>query len=127
MVLSSSLVAQTNQNLNDIQQKVASIKQRMNLSGEQSDKVGFILEDGMETRKVILKKYGIDLENRNSDSKSKLGFRKMRKLKGELSDEKEKTLSKLSTVLTPEQMEEYQLIQEEMSEKLKARIKESRK
>ena len=82
------------------------------------------LESRMQESSGFLKL--INIKPVDEKSGEKLGFRKARKLKNEMEELREQTLTELETVLTDEQLAEYQEIQEEIASKIRSRIRASR-
>ena len=107
-------------------QQVEQIKTRLKLTDEQNEKVAPIIESSMSNRKAILNEYGIDLGSDEIKSVEKLGFRKARKLKKQMEELRQRTRTKLESVLTNEQLAEYEDIQEEISSKIRSRIRAAR-
>ncbi len=105
--------------------QASSVKERLNLTESQEKQIKPILEKAAKNRKTILADYGIDLEN--LEKKSNLGFMKLMKLRGELSDERGLTKEELEKILSDEQMDEFEKVQDEIREKIKARIMANRK
>ena len=107
-------------------QQVEQIKTRLKLTDKQKEKVGPIIEISISNRKAILSEYGIDLGSDDIKSVEKLGFLKARKLKKQMEELRQRTLTKLESVLTNEQLAEYEDIQEEISSKIRSRIRAAR-
>ncbi len=112
--------------LSKAKQQVEQIKTRLNLTDKQEELVTPILESSMSNRKAILNEYGIDLDSYEIKLGENFGFRKARKLKNEMEELREQTLTKLKSVLTDEQLAEYEDIQEEISSKIRSRIRAAR-
>lgn len=110
----------------EVKQQVEQIKTRLNLTGKQKEQATPIFESSMSKRQAILSDYGIDLDSYEIKSGEKLGFRKARKLKNEMEELREQTLTELETVLTDEQLAKYEEIQEEIASKIRSRVKASR-
>lgn len=107
-------------------QQVEQIKTRLNLTDKQKEQVTPIFETNMSKRQTILSDYGIALDSYKIKSGEKLGFRKARKLKSEMEELREQTLTELEKVLTDEQLAEYEEIQEEIASKIRSRVRASR-
>lgn len=107
-------------------QQVEQIKTRLNLTDKQKEQVTPIFETNMSKRQTILSDYGIALDSYEIKSGEKLGFRKARKLKSEMEELREQTLTELEKVLTDEQLAEYEEIQEEIASKIRSRVRASR-
>ena len=111
--------------LDKAKQQVEQIKTRLNLTDKQEELVTPIIESSMSNRKAILNEYGIDLDSLEIKSGEKLGLRKARKLKNEMKELREQTLTELESVLTAEQLAEYEDILEEIASKIRSRIRAS--
>ena len=107
----------------DLEQQIADIKERLALTDSQSEQIKPIIENSLATRREILKKYGIDPASGDRQNFKKLSFGDKRKLRGELKDAKIATDKKLEAILSDEQMDEYEEIQKERKEKLRAHMK----
>lgn len=110
----------------EVKQQVEQIKTRLNLTDKQKEQVTPIFEGSMSKRQAILSDYGIDLDSYEIKSGENLGFRKALKLKNEMEELREQTLTELETVLTDEQLAEYEEIQEEIASKIRSRVRASR-
>lgn len=108
-----------------IEQRLNDIKQRLKLSDEQAEQIKPIFKAGFEARSAVLEKYGIDPEEGKKPAK-KLGLRKARKMKKEMDKVRSDTLSQLSGVLSKQQLEEYQQIQQESKAALREKIQARR-
>ena len=118
--------ADTSERRAQAQQQIEEIKTRLNLTEEQKARVTPIFEKSMKKRQSILKRYGIDLENREANSGKEIGFRTARKLKKEMEEARAKTLTELQSVLTDVQLTEYKKIQEEMRSQMRSRLMSTR-
>jgi len=110
----------------EVKRQVEQIKTRLNLTDKQKEQVTPIFEGSMSKRQAILSDYGIDLDSYEIKSGENLGFRKALKLKNEMEELREQTLTELETVLTDEQLAEYEEIQEEIASKIRSRVRASR-
>ncbi len=110
----------------EAKQQVEQIKTRLNLTDKQKEQVTPIFESSMSKRQAILSDYGIDLDSYEIKSGEKLGFRKARKLKHEMEELREQTITQLETVLTDEQLAEYEENQKEIASKIRSRVRASR-
>lgn len=107
----------------DLEQQISDLKERLALSDSQAEQVRPVLEQSITLRREILKKYGIDAENRDRASFKKLSFRDKRMLGGELKDAKQATQEKLGVILSEEQLKTYEEIQRERKENLREHMK----
>lgn len=105
----------------DFSEKIKAAQERLKLSEEQSEKIIPLLLEQAEKSRAILKKYGISLDK--TSKKPDLSFRQKFKLMRELKPIKEATKQKLSTILSPQQLEEFTKIQKESREKIREKIK----
>jgi Spy/CpxP family protein refolding chaperone len=85
-------------------QLFATMKERLNLSKEQEEKIHPIMDASREKRRTILKKHG-------EQERENMGI-----LKNDMQALNKDTEKQLSSVLTEEQLKEYQKIQEERCE-----------
>ncbi len=100
-----------------IEERIRETAERLQLTDEQRPQVEAILREGIEKREKILKDAGFE-----EGQRPQMRPRQMRKLRGDLGEVSEETTQKLSAVLTNEQMAEYEKIQEERREEMRARI-----
>lgn len=101
----------------EMQQRREEIAERLNLTEEQKVKVEPILQESAKQRQAIMEKYGVTGEKRPN-----MSFRKMRKMRGEMNDLRDETNKNLSEILTDEQMDEYETIQDEQRAAMRERI-----
>tara|TARA_B000000475_G_scaffold112118_1_gene90769 strand:- start:707 stop:1105 length:399 start_codon:yes stop_codon:yes gene_type:complete len=100
------------------------IKDRLNLTEEQSEKFEPIILYQWEKRMAVMKKYGISRES--NLSKKKIGFRQLREIKKDMDKINKEIEKKLIKVLSNDQLVEYKKIQEENRIEMRARLKENR-
>ena len=100
------------------------IKDRLNLTEEQSEKVKPIILYQWEKRLAVMKKHGISRES--NLSKKKIGFRQLREIKKDMDKINKDIEKKLIKVLNKDQLVEYKKIQEENRIEMRARLKENR-
>lgn len=100
------------------------IKDRLNLTKEQSEKFEPIILYQWEKRMAVMKKYGISRES--NLSKKKIGFRQLREIKKDMDKINKEIEKKLIKVLNKDQLVEYKKIQEENRIEMRARLKENR-
>lgn len=99
-----------------LEERLQSTSERLNLTEEQKPLVEAILRDSAEKRAAIFESYGVE-----PGTKPNLGIRKLRKLRGEMTALSEATTEQLSDVLSAEQMAEYAKIQEEQAAAMRER------
>ena len=87
-------------------QLFATMKERLNLTKEQEEKVRSIIDESMGKKRTILKKHG-DQERKN-----------MRTLQKDMQALDKDTEKQLASVLTEEQIKEYQKIQEKRCQEM---------
>ena len=100
------------------------IKDRLNLTKEQSEKFEPIILYQWEKRMAVMKKHGISRES--NLSKKKIGFRQLREIKKDMDKINKEIEKKLIKVLNKDQLVEYKKIQEENRIEMRARLKENR-
>ena len=100
------------------------IKDRLNLTEEQSEKFEPIILYQWEKRMAVMKKHGISLES--NLSKKKIGFRQLREIKKDMDKINKDIEKKLIKVLNKDQLVEYKKIQEENRIEMRARLRGNR-
>ena len=100
------------------------IKDRLNLTEEQSEKFEPIILYQWEKRMAIMKKHGISRES--NLSKKKIGFRQLREIKKDMDKINKEIEKKLIKVLNKDQLVEYKKIQEENRIEMRARLRGNR-
>jgi hypothetical protein len=100
------------------------VRERLDLSDEQLQRMMPVIEESMEKRRSILTSYGIDPENR-ANAKDKLGLRKALAMKKELDAVRKDTFQALDGVLTDGQLQEFKRIQAERQSEMRERIRGS--
>tara|TARA_B000000437_G_scaffold200241_1_gene163274 strand:+ start:102 stop:500 length:399 start_codon:yes stop_codon:yes gene_type:complete len=100
------------------------IKDRLNLTEEQSEKFEPIILYQWEKRMAVMKKHGISRES--NLSKKKIGFRQLREIKKDMDKINKEIEKKLIKVLNKDQLVEYKKIQEENRIEMRARLRENR-
>jgi len=108
-----------------LEARAAEMRERLALTDKQSEQMKPILIEHLEKVSIVLKGFGINLET-GERPENRLGFRDARKLKSELDEVRGETSQSLSTILSPEQMKEYEVISEERRKEMRSRIKENR-
>ena len=100
------------------------IKDRLNLTEEQSEKFEPIILYQLEKRMAVMKKHGISRES--NLSKKKIGFRQLREIKKDMDKINKEIEKKLIKVLNKDQLVEYKKIQEENRIEMRARLRGNR-
>ena len=100
------------------------IKDRLNLTEEQSEKFEPIILYQWEKRLAVMKKHGISRES--NLSKKKIGFRQLREIKKDMDKINKDIEKKLIKVLNKDQLVEYKKIQEENRIEIGARLRGNR-
>ncbi len=99
----------------------SAIKNRLNLTDEQSEKFEPIILYQWEKRLAVMKKHGI---NRDSSlSEKKIGLRQLRAVKKEMDKINKEIEKQLANILSKEQMDEYNNIQEEKRVEMRMRLR----
>ena len=109
-----------------IEERIVETKERLDLSDEQIEQLTPVLKSGFEAQMAVLENHGINLENRDSGTQKKLGFREARKLRKDLDSVRDSTLEQIESIVTEEQFAEYKKIQDERKEKMREMIKNRR-
>ena len=107
----------TDEQIAQIEERVAATRQRLQLTPEQQAALEPILTASAEQRVAVLQSYGFSGETR-----PKLSFRQKLSLRKEMQAIREKTEGQVAEVLSAEQLAEYKKIQEENREQLRARL-----
>lgn len=105
-----------------IEQQLAEIRARLNLTAEQESQLQPILRASFEKRIAALEAYGLSRDGGQRPSRQQL-----RALRGEMTRIREATEAQVGAVLDAGQMAEFRKIQDEMREQMRARIKERRR
>ena len=100
------------------------IKDRLNLTEEQSEKFEPIILYQWEKRMAVMKKHGISRES--NLSKKKIGFRQLREIKKDMDKINKEIEKKVIKVLNKDQLVEYKKIQEENRIEMRARLRGNR-
>jgi|TARA_A100001234_G_C12622284_1_gene384365 hypothetical protein len=102
----------------------SAIKDRLNLTDEQAEKFKPIILYQWEKRLAVMKKHGI---NRDSSlSEKKIGLRQLRAVKKEMDKINKEIEKQLANILSKEQMDEYNNIQEENRVEMRMRLREKK-
>ena len=108
------------------EERIAETKARLKLSDEQVEQLTPVLRSGFEAQMAELKKYGIDLQNEDPDSREKLGFRDARKLRKETETVRANMSKEVEKILSEEQFAEFKELQAERQKEMREMIKERR-
>ena len=100
------------------------IKDRLNLTKEQSEKFEPIILYQWEKRMAVMKKHGISRES--NLSKKKIGFRQLREIKKDMDKINKEIEKKLVKFLNKDQLVEYKKILEENRIEMRVRLRENR-
>lgn len=95
---------------------------RLELTDEQIEKARPVLENAVDKRDAILKKYGLDEASLDSGAK-RPGRRSLRAMRGEMDELSDETIEDLRAILTAEQIDEYEALQTERREEMRNRIR----
>ena len=99
----------------------SAIKNRLNLTNEQSEKFEPIILYQWKKRLAVMKKYGI---NRDSSlSERKIGLSQLRKIKKDMDKINKEIEKHLVNILSKEQMDEYNKIQAENRVEMRSRLR----
>ena len=91
---------------------------KLGLTGKQMAQVKPILENHFDAQTAILNKYGLSIGNR--DRGTRPGFRTLRALRNDMDEHHAKTTKHLSAILSEEQMAEFEKMQAEQKERMRA-------
>lgn len=111
--------------LEELRQRLEEARTRLDLTDEQVEQVRPILRAGSEAILGVLQEHGIDLRDRSGGA-NRLGFRQLRRLQRDLNAVREQTLEELDAVLTDEQLEIYEEMQEENRQAMRERLRQRR-
>ncbi len=110
-----------------LEERVAEARERLDLTDEQVEQIQPIIESGMQATRAVLEENGIDLEARTaSGSQRRLGLRQKRAIGRELGEISAEVREQMSEFLTDEQLAEYKKIQEERRAEMRERVRAGR-
>lgn len=113
--------------IDQFEARMVESKERLNLTDEQVERVKPIIRSSLEATLLVLEEHGVDLEQRAEGNTGKrLSFRELRSVGRDMKKIRAKELDELSEVLDDEQLAEYESIQEERRNELRAKIRERR-
>lgn len=95
-------------------------EERLQLTDEQKETVRPILEDAYGQRQAVLQKHGVDLES--TEKADRPGRRTLRRMRNDLYEVNKETKRKLQDVLTSQQMNQWEELQEERRAKMRAQL-----
>lgn len=104
--------------------RAEAVQQRLNLTEQQKTQMESILEQSAARQQEVLKQYGI--EPGQGKARQKLGLRKARQLGKDMAAVRKETRDEASKVLTPEQLAEFDKIQEERKAERRGKLRERR-
>jgi hypothetical protein len=107
------------------QEQMKKTIERLDLTDEQIDRVKPILEDARASRQAIMGKYGVDPEG-DAGSGKKLDMRQARAMRNELNAVQDGTNAELKKILSAEQFEEFKVIQQEVRDQVRERVRSAR-
>lgn len=96
---------------------IEKIGTKLGLAGEQMAQVKPILEHHFTTQMAILNKHGIRIGNQKGNKRP--GFRALRALRNDMEQHKAKTMKQLSSILSKEQMAEFENMQAEQKQRMR--------
>ena len=108
--------------LSQFETRIQETGARLGLTEERQTRLKPILEDHFDAQMAILDKYGLGAGNRDEQP----DFQKIRALRNELDTNKTKTAKRLSGILSKEQMVEFEKIQTERKQQIKAEVQSKR-
>ncbi len=125
MLISAPTAVQASNDVVALKNKLVESQERLNLSEKQQQQMLAILDEQAIEQDKILKRYGVDLEN--TDKSQKLSFKQIRSMRIDMRNLKEETKKKISNVLTPEQIKEWQSLRHENLQSMKSHYQSSLK
>lgn len=99
-------------------QQFAETRERLKLTPQQEEALGPVLRESAQQQRNIFKSYGFERGKNHPE----LSFSRKRALFKEIRALKKDTNKKVSHILSPEQMKEYEAIQDETRQRLKTRV-----
>lgn len=105
-----------------IRAQVDSTLIRLDLNEAQRDAVAPILEEDMLERIAVLQAHGID--PRDPAANGRPSIRTMRRLRGDIGEIREHTVSRLKEHLTDDQLDVWKQIEEERQTEMRARFRQ---
>lgn len=108
-----------------LEQQLEQTKARLNLSDEQAEALYPVLKGSMTEQRRILSTYGVSLDNR-ANAASRLSMKQALAMRKELEAVRDETRSALVPILSDQQMDEFQHIQDERRAEMRDRIRGGR-
>lgn len=118
-VSSASVHAQDH--FEQLEERIAETKQRLNLTPEQEEQLTPIIEQSFEDRLALFDKHGI--ERQTEGDKKRPSFKKLRSLRKDMKALNKETRTQVAEVLDDEQLKEWDKIQEENRAALRERAR----
>ena len=106
----------------EIEARVEEAKSRLELTDDQVTEVRPVLRAHVEATVRILEGHGIDLQQDPAE-RQRPNFREMRAIRKDLESVRDETNAKIAVILTEEQMDEFERIQEERQDEMRDRIR----
>lgn len=103
--------------ITEMDARMQATRERLALTGEQSEALRPILAGSFEQRVAVLKSYGF-----SQGIKPKLSFRQKLALRDDMSDLREATNAEVSQILSADQMKEFRKMQDENRERLRSEM-----
>lgn len=99
-----------------LEARIDETKKRLDISDEQDVKFTPVVDQHMEERTALFEKYGLNEEN------ATISFRNLRAFRSEIRKLNGVTRTNVSEILSEEQLEEWDVIQEENREEIRESI-----
>lgn len=96
-------------------------KARLALTEEQAAQLKPIFEEHFKAQMAILDKYGLDMESRGRGNRP--GRQQLRALRRELDENRATIVARLASLLSAEQLAEFENLQAERKKQLRARFR----
>ncbi len=107
-----------------LENRIAETKKRLNLTPEQEEQLTPIIEKSMDERLALLEKHGFKRDQ--GAERKRPSFSQMRALRSDMQELNEQTRESLAKILTEDQLEEWDDIQEENRAQMRERIRNRR-
>ena len=98
----------------EIEARMTQTIERLNLTDAQAEDFQVIMQDANEKRAQVIQ---------NANLEESRSFRKMRQLRSDMQQIDKETMAQLSSVLSAEQMSEYEVIRDEQRAAMKERMR----
>jgi len=113
--------AKTEEASERLRAQMAEIEERLQLTDEQKEEVRPILVETHNQRQAVLAKHGIDLDDMESSDRP--GRRTLRKMRGDMKDVNENASKQLQEILSEDQMDVWDEMQEERRTEMRKRLR----